>query len=627
MHKSGQITVFLSLVFLCIFSLMCGLIESARTAGARFYLKLAADSAMDSVFSRYHKEVWDQYRLFLLEEDEGELEVLWKESMKPYMESSGWYSLGIESAHTGQCFQITNDDGKYLKQEIIDYMKYGVFKDMPDEENATGMLKSLGEAKLVGNLSEAYNTHAREAVSLENKLEDIYECLENQKKLWQEADAEIGDYNGLKFRKYILKMEKEMDQIPSLVASYGKIADQLKSNLEKTDKGLLKRQDELTTEVKEGINQETLCYDSYINQDGERRKAIEALPEKMEQMRPVIEQAKERSYEVEEIIDSWDSDDEEDDGPDVDELWDSVGEIWNRVNVVTFSYLTGVKDPQKQKILEQVKEFTQDGLMSLVLPEGKKISEGIIQSDTLPSASYSPTESQTSTLMDRVILGEYSSRFLTSFLSEDEKDVLYEMEYIISGEETDEDNLEQTVTEILLIREGLNLIHILTDSQKREEAQALAGVITGSTGLLPLTGIIAFFIMSIWALAEAVSDVKMLLEGKKTALIKTRETWNMTLDQVLTFGKKGSCETGQGDPNGVNYMGYLKLLLFIGHTSKQYYRLMDVIQMNICTEQKGFRMENCIYQAEMEGIVQSKHMFFGGITPKYSMEVKTEKAY
>ena len=56
MRKSGQITVFLSLVLLCVCSLVCGLVESARTAGAGWYLKLAADSAMDSVFSGYHRE-------------------------------------------------------------------------------------------------------------------------------------------------------------------------------------------------------------------------------------------------------------------------------------------------------------------------------------------------------------------------------------------------------------------------------------------------------------------------------------------------------------------------------------------------------------------------------------------
>ncbi len=73
MRKSGQITVFLSLVMLCVCSLVCGLVESARTAGAGWYLKMAADSAMDSVFSGYHRAAWEQYRLFLLEyEDEDE---------------------------------------------------------------------------------------------------------------------------------------------------------------------------------------------------------------------------------------------------------------------------------------------------------------------------------------------------------------------------------------------------------------------------------------------------------------------------------------------------------------------------------------------------------------------------
>ena len=71
MHNNGHITVFLSLTLLCIVSLMCGLLESARTAGTRWYLKIAADSAMDSVFSRYHREAWDKYRIFLLEDKSG----------------------------------------------------------------------------------------------------------------------------------------------------------------------------------------------------------------------------------------------------------------------------------------------------------------------------------------------------------------------------------------------------------------------------------------------------------------------------------------------------------------------------------------------------------------------------
>ena len=48
---SGQITVFLSLILICVCGLLCGLLESARTAAARCYVEIAACSAMDSLFS------------------------------------------------------------------------------------------------------------------------------------------------------------------------------------------------------------------------------------------------------------------------------------------------------------------------------------------------------------------------------------------------------------------------------------------------------------------------------------------------------------------------------------------------------------------------------------------------
>ena len=59
MKKRGEITVFLSLTLVCILSLFMGLLESARTAGARLYLTMAANSAMASVMSQYNRNLWD----------------------------------------------------------------------------------------------------------------------------------------------------------------------------------------------------------------------------------------------------------------------------------------------------------------------------------------------------------------------------------------------------------------------------------------------------------------------------------------------------------------------------------------------------------------------------------------
>ena len=63
MKRSGSVTVFLALVITCSSALICALTESARTAGARFYVRTMADSAIDSLFSEYHPELWECYRL------------------------------------------------------------------------------------------------------------------------------------------------------------------------------------------------------------------------------------------------------------------------------------------------------------------------------------------------------------------------------------------------------------------------------------------------------------------------------------------------------------------------------------------------------------------------------------
>lgn len=61
MKRSGQMTVFLAMVILCICALMSGLLESARTAGTRWYFKMAAASSLDSVMSGFHRGLWDRY--------------------------------------------------------------------------------------------------------------------------------------------------------------------------------------------------------------------------------------------------------------------------------------------------------------------------------------------------------------------------------------------------------------------------------------------------------------------------------------------------------------------------------------------------------------------------------------
>lgn len=630
MHNKGHITVFLSLAFLCIFSLMCGLLESARTAGTRWYLKLAADSAMDSVFSRYHREAWEKYRIFLLEDKSGDkLEEEWLGYIKPYIDYSGWYSMDMQEVNLIHKVLITDDSGRHMKQEILDYMRYGIFNNIPDEPGAVTMLAGLKEAAAVEDLSKSYGEHTKEAVRLEHVIKEINDSLEKQRTIWLEANSYLSHYEGNGFMKNADELEKEINRIPILIKTYGKIADELNIQLQNTKSKKEESLNQLSDPIQMTLNSDTNWYDSYVRQDGERRKAIEALAVNVSVIEDKIKRSIKRTEEVEQIIDDWDnsSDEEDDDGPDLPHLWGSVMDIWGEIHISTLSYKNGVKDTQKEKVLEKVQNLVKDGFISLVLPEGKKISKGVLNNNSFPSLIYTEEQEETDGLIDRILFEEYCSQFLTSYLSESGKDVQYELEYLIGGLNTDEKNFSSAVSGILAIREGLNLVHILTDQEKREEANALAAAITGVTGLAPLNGLVSFFIMGIWAMGEAVVDVRRLLQGEKVVLIKSKDAWKLSLEGLLDSGKRGTFEGEGSDDNGINYTGYLKLILFISHSSRQYYRLMDVIQMNLSTADETFRMINCIYRAEIKGKGVSRHLFFGGLKPDYPIEVRTEKAY
>ena len=60
---SGEITVFFALILTMIISLLFMILESAATQGRRLYLTVAANSAVDSLFSQYHRKLWEEYRL------------------------------------------------------------------------------------------------------------------------------------------------------------------------------------------------------------------------------------------------------------------------------------------------------------------------------------------------------------------------------------------------------------------------------------------------------------------------------------------------------------------------------------------------------------------------------------
>lgn len=631
----GQITVFLSLILICVCALICGLLESARTAGARCFLEMAVHSAMDSLFSQYNRELWDEYRIFGLEHMEKEtIAEEFSEFLEPYLEQENWYPFKLEDCQVTECQTLTDNSGKYFEQEIVDYMKYGIWTKEWGEESIAESMEELRQAEQVSDLARSMEIQTKEALKLERSLEEIGECLAEQREIQKEAAKKLNRENGSGFCREGNRLIKELKKVPKLVEKYEKRADALGEKL-----GVIRQQYEEKTSdfcdaVQESFEAELFAYEAYTNEDGERRQQIVRLSSESEDRISLVKEVLQEAEEVEDYIENWEPDDEDDD-LNTSALWRPVQRHFSQYRDLQSPVEAGVKDKEKEGLLKKLQEMADKGILGLVLPENVSVSSGMIPINSSPSHRVSYQEERAK-ILNKAMTAEYCQVFFNHFCDTGEKETAYELEYLLAGKELDETNLAQTVKQLLAVREGLNLIHIMGDYEKRSQAKAMAASIVGVTGILPLVSITAFLIMGVWAFAEAVADVKILLSGGKIPLLKKKTEWILPLNEIFTFAVTGKIEGLEKKESGLDYPQYLTIFLLASPGTQLLYRMMDVIEMNISRSQPGFQLSDCAYRVDMGTKFCGKYVYFtlglwkslmGNHEARYWTEVNASRAY
>ena len=96
--------------------------------------------------------------------------------------------------------------------------------------------------------------------------------------------------------------------------------------------------------------------------------------------------------------------------------------------------------------------------------------------------------------MDRLTVSEYGVRYFSHFEKIKDKDNFTNLNIFYMGRKRTGENLEASVLKLVSVRQGLNMIHILSDGKKRQEAETLAAAITGGGSLLPLTAVVTFLL-------------------------------------------------------------------------------------------------------------------------------------
>ncbi len=275
MKKRGEITVFLSLTLVCILSLFMGLLESARTAGARLYLTMAANSAMASVMSQYNRNLWDMYHLLFLEYESPEAigrsfdmyldfyleqansamasvmsqynrnlwdmyHLLFLEYESPeaigrsfdmyldfYLEQENLYPMKRKSREVTAILNMQDHAGKPLEDGILSYARYR----LPDiAGNLSGVAESARDASRAGDFRTVFKVcrqAGRHTRRLEKARREVEAALEDMEWSRIRAAEAASDERAGKMETEIKRLLKKIGKFPALADRYQKEVEAL----------------------------------------------------------------------------------------------------------------------------------------------------------------------------------------------------------------------------------------------------------------------------------------------------------------------------------------------------------------------------------------------------------------
>lgn len=290
---------------------------------------------------------------------------------------------------------------------------------------------------------------------------------------------------------------------------------------------------------------------------------------------------------------------------------------------------TDIGIEQKKNPLDIIRQLQKKGILTLVLPKNVVVSSASINEETRFSnrtceqgigLAYTGVGTNTST--DKVLFCEYMLQHLTAYGDELEENGLgYQLEYVICGKETDMENLKSIANRLLAMREAANMMYLTTNATCQTQIHELALTLSTAVGAPALEGIMALALEAAWAFGESLLDVKALFEGEEIPLVKTQESWKLSLEkltdlpEILEGKSTSTCK-------GIGYKEYLRMMLLTENMDQQVFRTMDVIEqtMNYIEGKAYFRWDLCVSYIETTFDFSCNNMNFS-VTRDYGYEM------
>ncbi len=611
----GSITVFMSLILILLLAILCTTLESARVFGVRSIIATSCDVAGFSLFSQYNNKLLEDYELFLLEDTSdftSQLQDYISYYENPYKGLNGiygnnYYPFKAEQVDIKSLNYIMDHHAIGLEEEISDIMK-----DVKASEVLSQVSSSLGVAKNFDKISNYMNQwmeKSKDIVNVYNMATDAYKKYQSTKKKYEELKERI---NAAK--NNIKEYHKALD------GNNETLMDAYQSQLQVSVSNILNKKQEMI----EGIEDANIDANLYIKKAKELNHSLAGIEvddevkvegadeflsdtnEEQKQMQKVsLNAAKNKNIlnnlnainanmsveDLETTLGSW------------EEQLKEYQELELPEETQTSS------DMKKFDLLDTVKQVMSDGALGLVVEDVNKLSERTFTMEDFPSKeSLNSKESIIDKTKNAVLLNEYLLDYMPNYTTKDIESERYDLEYILAGKKSDKENLSAVAQRLILLRQAMNYMYLVTDTEKKMVAREMAMTVLGAaSATVVAVPVVTTLILMAWSYAEAVSDVKALLSGKKIPLMKTKESWNLSLE-TATAGKEAWGEASENQ-KGLDYKGYSRILLYLQAKDIKLYRSLDMMQVHACEENPDFRIKNCIYRLEATAKVRIVPMF------------------
>jgi hypothetical protein len=292
--------------------------------------------------------------------------------------------------------------------------------------------------------------------------------------------------------------------------------------------------------------------------------------------RDVVEELKEKKNELDDLID--------------EKMIEEYGEVQDKGYIY-------------DKVSSLFDDLVGGTILNWVTPSGDKMSSAVVEGGPYYSVRVKSGNinkgsgihegvDKASGIIDEFIYNEYLMTTCGTYTNPKDKGQLkYQMEYILYGCNSDEGNMKNVVERLFALRAASNMMCIYTDSSKKDETEAVVTLVCTLLCLPEIAEPLTFILLGVMALAESVSDVKILLENGRVPLTKSYEDWNVNIVNLLN-GIIINCDK---TTEGLTYNDYLRIFVGMMDKNEKLNRSLDIVEMDIrkTDGNSGFRIDRC----------------------------------